>query len=661
MPPIFGILSTKLQGPDRDMIRRMNGAAKYVKPRKVEALEVTGGYLATAVVAENPLVAGRDVVVVKGEWVIAGDVSLYGGQGDGETRGQGDGETRGKGDGETRGQGDKETRGPGDKGIGSDVEVVLEAWMKWGEECLRHLYGDFAFVIFNTNTGEVFCGRDPLGMRPLFYCIMEYNFIFGSELRYVLESLPVRPPVRQEYLLDTLTTVIIDKELTPYENIFRLKPGHFLKYTGEELHTTQYWSLDPDKTIRFEKEEDYIRVFREKLVQAVNARCTGVQTLGSELSGGLDSSAVCGIAADFAQQANKSLTAFSNVFPEGTDIDFKDEREFIGAMRDFKTMDWVGVDRLKKVIPELLAYSLEIQGGFIQQNFNIFGQGIYEVAGEKGIQVLFSGFGGDELVSARTALPWNELIHDRKWKVIWDEVYYKGLTVRALLKPVKLAIRYLGSLLYRPKFKYGVFTPDLLNRRFANLPLRQVFAQKYQLRQRLGEKFKQPRRDRLAQRQSARIMLEHLPQRMEYCYTAAAQYGLEYRYPLLDVDLLETCLAFPPWVKQHHGRNRYLFRQGIRGFVPEKIRERDDKSGTTIPQVYYSLVTEREAILNLVNSCSGSEFLNEIFDFSRFPEWYGKLVKRDPKDMNYSMPGAFYDYLMIMLYYGRDARSCVCT
>ncbi|MBN1791213.1 MAG: hypothetical protein JW830_11990 [Bacteroidales bacterium] len=636
MPPIFGILSTKLQGPDRDMIRRMNGAARYVKPRKVEAMEVTGGYLATAVVEENPLVAGRDVFVVRGEWVIAGDMSLYGRQGD------------------------KGTRGQGDKGTRSDVEVVMETWLKWREECVKHLYGDFAFVIFNTNTGAVFCGRDPLGVRPFFYCIADQSFIFGSELRYVLESFDARPPVWQEYLLDTLVTVKTAKDLTPYETIFRLKPGHFLRYVGEEVHMTQYWSMNPEKMIRFEKEEDYIRVFREKLVQAVNARCKDVPVPGSELSGGLDSSAVCGIAADFTAQANRSLTAFSNIFPEGTGIEFKDEREFIDAMRGFKTMDWVGVDRLNKAIPELLAYTLEIQGGFIQQNFNIFDQGIYEAAGERNIQVLFSGFGGDEMVSARTALPWNELIHDRQWNVIFDELYYQGVTLRSLLKPVKLALRYLESLLYKPEYKYGVFTPELLNKRFANLPLRQAFAQKYQLRHRLGDKFKQPRRDRLAQRQSARIMLEHLPQRMEYCYTAAAQYGLEYRYPLLDIDLLETCLAFPAWVKQHHGRNRYLFRQGIQGFVPEKIRERDDKSGTTIPQVYYSLVNDREAILNLVNSCSGSEFLNEMFDFSRFPEWYGKLVKRDPKDMNYSMPGAFYDYLMIMIYYrdkGRGTRK----
>ncbi len=68
-------------------------------------------------------------------------------------------------------------------------------------------------------------------------------------------------------------------------------------------------------------------------------------------------------------------------------------------------------------------------------------------------------------------------------------------------------------------------------------------------------------------------MLDHLPQRMEYCYAMAAQYGIEYRYPLLDVDLVETALAFPPWIKQHHGINRYLFRQAIRGFVPEEIRQ----------------------------------------------------------------------------------------
>ncbi len=262
-------------------------------------------------------------------------------------------------------------------------------------------------------------------------------------------------------------------------------------------------------------------------------------------------------------------------------------------MRQFKTFDWTGVDRLSVPLPALLEHAMDIQGCFIQQNYSIFNRGIYEAAGERGVEVLLSGFGGDELVSARTAMSWNELISERQWQVMADELYYRGITPKSLLKPGILAARYLFSLFRKPAYKTGVFTSELLDKRFDNLPLRKEFALKHQLRHLLGEKYRQPWHPILARRQFARIMLDHLPQRMEYCYAAAAQYGMEYRYPLLDVDLLETCLAFPPWVKQHHGINRYLFRQAIKGFVPEKIRQRDDKSGTTIPQTFYSLVNER--------------------------------------------------------------------
>jgi len=129
-------------------------------------------------------------------------------------------------------------------------------------------------------------------------------------------------------------------------------------------------------------------------------------------------------------------------------------------------------------------------------------------------------------------------------------------------------------------------------------------------------------------RQVERIMADHLPQRLEYCYAAAAQQGIEYRYPLLDVDLIETCLSFPPWLKRHRGINRYLFRQAIRGYVPEDIRLRNDKTGATIPQTFFSLVQEQEAILEAIRAGSRVDWLNEIFDLTRFPEWYARLVAR---------------------------------
>ncbi len=82
----------------------------------------------------------------------------------------------------------------------TDAELILLAYEKWGSRCPGFLYGDFAFVIFNTQNGEFFGARDPLGVRPLFYTRLQNTFIFASELRLVLAALDVKPEIRQEYL-----------------------------------------------------------------------------------------------------------------------------------------------------------------------------------------------------------------------------------------------------------------------------------------------------------------------------------------------------------------------------------------------------------------------------------------------------------------------------
>jgi asparagine synthetase B (glutamine-hydrolysing) len=188
-----------------EMIRRMNFAARYVKPRRIESLGIPGAYIASAVVVENPLVKGTDAMAAIGAWGIVADASLY------------------------KREEILKKKGRGREGVReSDAALILEAYLKWGEECLQYLYGDFAFVIFNRETGEVFCGRDPLGVRPLFYSTMDQGFIFASELRYLVAAFPHEPLIRQEYLLDTLITTKTEKGEGPYENTFRLKPGHFL-------------------------------------------------------------------------------------------------------------------------------------------------------------------------------------------------------------------------------------------------------------------------------------------------------------------------------------------------------------------------------------------------------------------------------------------------
>lgn len=545
------------------------------------------------------------------------------------------------------------------KQYGSKEEVIqtlLDVWLKQGTDCVNDLYGDFAFVIHNSESGEIFCARDHFGVRPFFYTFVENRFIFGSLLNSVVSVLKSKPPIRHEYLLQSLVTAKEEKHLTPFENIYRLKTGHYLHHRNNKTEIHAYWHLDAEKRIILKNENEYTELLREKLVNAVNMRCRNVEQAGSELSGGLDSSAVTGIAARYCNENHTTLHAYSNVFPEGTDMEIKDEREFIHKMEGFTPFSLHTVDHLSHTIPELLQYIIGFQGCYIQQNFSVLCDALYRAAGRDHVQVLLSGFGGDEMVSARTSVQWNEMIQNREWSLLRDELFHKGITLRSLLKAAHLPVGYLKRRIKRGGFTSGVFTKKLLDGRYSNIPLHPDFALKNNLRQMLGDQYIRERRDSLAMRQIDRIMHPHLPQRLEYCYTAASQYGIEYRYPLLDVDLVETYLAFPSWMKQRHGINRYVFRQAIKGFVPEEIRLRNDKSGSTIPQSFFSFKKDREQIMELIHNASKSTFLIEVFDFSKFQSWYEKLVKRAPEDQNYLMPGAFYTYLMVLLYY-KDTRE----
>jgi asparagine synthase (glutamine-hydrolysing) len=533
-----------------------------------------------------------------------------------------------------------------------DAALILASFIKWGQRCVEHVYGDFAFAIFNSTTGELFCGRDPLGVRPFFYTTIDGVFVFATELRLVKAAFERQPELSLDYLLNTLVKVISPKEQTAFEVIQRLAPAHTFSLKDHNQTLVHYWEPDTENRIERENEneKDCVEVLRELLVNAVEERCAGAN-LGAELSGGLDSSTVTGIAAEYAARSNQPFTAYSNVFPEDSGIEFKDEREFIADMLTFRPMDWKPVTSQGISMPDIFRHTVSIQGVFPQQNYNVFNYGLFRTAGETGTRILLSGFGGDELVSARVSFPWNELISAGRWKEIKDELYGKGVTIKSLLKPIKIIFRYLHGLVWKPDWRSGVFTPELLGRRMDYMPIRPEYNEKHLLARRHREHYRYPVFTTLAEKQWYRVNMDHLPQRMEYCYAAAAQFGMEYRYPLLDVNLVTTFLAMPSWLKQKQGTNRYLFRQAIQGFVPESIRNRDDKSGTTIPHNYHSLVTEKKALLNLLNKAEFNPDLLEMFDFDKFPDWVEKLVKRDPVELNYLNPSLFYTYLMVMEYF----------
>lgn len=535
----------------------------------------------------------------------------------------------------------------------TDEELLLKAFRKWDRNLVNHIRGDFAFAIWNCQKKELLCARDHFGIRPFYYSLINDGIIFGSELSFPKAGFKERnPELNPEYFLDTLVTMISDRHITAFKNIYRLPPAHVLLFKDGKTKLECYWQPDPVKKIRFMNEDDYTNYLKEILIKAVEDRCRGAQSVGSELSGGLDSSAVTCLSADFTKKNNTPFHAFSNTLPDNHNTNLTDEKEHILKILSYKNIPWHEVNSIDSSIPGIVQHALNAQSCFTQQRFHMFNQGVFEAARKYETGILLSGFGGDEMVSARTGFSYNDLIDEKQWKHLFKAlgkdnqnipiVFLKGL--KQLLKYYFQKNRNLGT-------TSGVFSPDMLNKRFNNLALNKEYSEKHKLKERYFTKHQRQKHLFLAFRQSQKINHQHVPQRLEYSYAAAAQYGIQYRYPLFDPHLVQSYLSFPAWVKHKPSEDRYMFRQIIKNVVPEEIRFRKDKSGTVIPYIGLKLITEKKIVLERIENFSHNKYLNQIFDFSKFDGWLNDILEKNEDEMNFLMPGAFYNYLMIMMYF----------
>jgi asparagine synthase (glutamine-hydrolysing) len=628
MASFLGVIQINHQQINPRLAKSQIAAAKYIVPRKINSWNNSS---ASIHVAEIYTIGHSDSSTSLYEseyYVIAADIIMY-----------------------NRTEVIKMLWGKSVDDTVNDTILLLESFEKWGLKCLPLIKGDYSFLIYNKKTGDFFCARDPLGIRPFFYTITTDSFIFGSELRFVKATFLAEPETNFGYILDTLVTRKSDTHETAFKNILRIKPAHYLFYEKGKFLLTRFWQFSTDRKIICKSTDEYEKIFRNALIKAIQIRLQGVDSIGTELSGGLDSSAITGIANSVANSGQIPITAFSNVLPCDHPAIYKDESEYIHQQLLYNPMDWAGIEMLKQNTVELVSHALKIQGCFTQQNFHIFNKGLFESVSHKKIGVLLSGFGGDEMISARISFPWNEILEDGQFNVFFDELFYQGITFHSFFKGIKIVGEYILSKANKQIYTNRKFSNDLLDKRFNQLPIRDDFSDKHNLKTRFYDKYRYVSQYKISQQQVTRITQNYISQHLDLSYAAAAQYGIEYRYPLLDVELLETYLSFPSQVVNHYGINRYIFREAIKNFIPEKIWSRNDKSFMTIPHFIMRLASDREIILSTIDDCSNSAYLREIFEFEKFPEWFGELIKQDEKKNYYFLPGAFCNYLMMMLYF----------
>ena len=200
----------------------------------------------------------------------------------------------------------------------TDAELVLQAYACWGEQCLKWLIGDFAFVIWDGPGRKLFCARDIQGIKPFYYYLDKHLFLWGSEIRQIF-AVPVvvkQPNLGMvgEYLIDQVTSL----EETLYTDIMRLPPAHYLMITAERIRKVRYWDIDPAREIRYSTDQEYAEHFLEVFQEAVRCRLRCQTKVGACLSGGLDSSSIVGMVQSLYRKGivtDPGFETFSLVFP----------------------------------------------------------------------------------------------------------------------------------------------------------------------------------------------------------------------------------------------------------------------------------------------------------------------------------------------------------
>jgi len=453
----------------------------------------------------------------------------------------------------------------------SDAELVLRSYECWGERSPRKIVGDFAYVVWDSRRRQLFCVRDPLGIKPLYYCMIGTSFICGSELRQAAlhPALSFRP--NEDMVAEFLTGGFSDSEETLYRDVKRLPPGHILALGYSGLACRRYYDWERPRELRYASDDDYTSQFFELFKEAVRCRLRNPGSgIASQLSGGLDSSSVTSMAA-FLYQSNPnqfhSLETFSLIAPNPRD----GERRYITDV----VARWKLSSTLLSPAPFKVDYCLEQVRHFRDiPNYpnDVACSSLHRAIQEKGTRVVLTGLGGDNWffgrheyyaglvrrLSIRSLV--NRFLDDAKLKQLnpYSSGPWEKLVRFGLIPSTPLFIRILGK--------------GLLGR--SNYPswISHAFAKRTHLPERLIASRKLNAASATDIPNGKSFFLFELVDRM------ASSYQFEMRHPLSDLRLIQFSRSLPDDQRRRGIWQRYIMRQAMRDLLPESIYSRSSKA-----------------------------------------------------------------------------------
>ena len=551
----------------------------------------------------------------------------------------------------------------------TDSQLILAAYEKWREQCPEKLFGDFVFAIWNAQENELFCARDPFGVKHFYYYYRQGRaFALASEIK-ALFCLPYIPRELNELgVADHLMPIYEDKVITLYKDIVRLPAAHSLVVSGRGIKIKQYYKPDLSKELRFQKSDDYVEAFREIFSESVRYRLRSAYPVASMLSGGLDSSSVtCMAGKILAEEKREPLHTFSGIWPSMAEIDPKsDERRFMDAAISKGDFDphFVRADVLSP-LTDWRKMFWHLDTGLSAPNLYL-DWAFFKGAHENGARVILGGTDGDTTISYGYQ-DLREFVRRGWWIRLFKEA-------KALSRNMPRRSHSLKKLVWEWGFRLMV--PDyaskwwrMLNRRsvvdsnrnpsniyWKNRPINPTFVERLKMEDRfwdlqLGA---YPPRTSPAEFHWDSINGGMWNYILETFEKAAGAFSLEARYPFFDRKLIEFCLALPPGQKLNNGWTRAILRRAMEGILPPEIQWRPDKGRLSVGINMNLLAYERDTLNRIV--LEDSHIIRDYINIQDLRALYERY-KKNPMSSNEDV-----FTLLIIVYFAlwlRESKSFI--
>jgi asparagine synthase (glutamine-hydrolysing) len=460
----------------------------------------------------------------------------------------------------------------------SDTEVLLTAYTRWGRACLVRLVGMFALAILDRDCKRLFLARDFFGIKPLYYVRPAGGFAFASEIKALRPMVSGR--VRAARLFDYLRDGLTDHGgETLLEDVHQLPSAHWMEVELDNATATEpkrYWDLDFDHRVEMSFPEAAART-RELFMASVRRHLRSDVPVGAALSGGIDSSAI--VAAMRAVEPRADVHTFS----------FVTDDETIGEERyaDLAAKSAGATARKVRIEPGELAADLDRLVASQDEPFgstSIYAQyRVFRLAAEHGIKVMLDGQGADEMLGGYIGyLParLGSLIGRGEWVKAYAFARRAArrpgvggrtmLLARGLRRLLPGRMQAAGkALLGRPS------VPRWMSARW--------FAARGVEPETDGRTTR--RREQLRERLYRTLTETSLPMLLRYEDRNSMAWSIESRVPFLTPALAEFHLALPEeYLISPDGVTKHVFREAMRGIVPDAILDRRDKIGFATPE-----------------------------------------------------------------------------